>query len=168
MNSLSAVTNQPTQQFASNQFPLPPVAGQYLVPPPVASPVPGLMPGHGLIRVNIQGSTMTSSRIVPSLLVDGRLLASRYGVNAFQVPPGRHRIELYAQWMRRYGQAMIEVEVPLGGAVEVFYAAPLHQFATGNIGYTKQPRPGVLFMVAMLAIVFGMVAAGITLAMTLG
>jgi len=126
------------------------------------------MLGHGLIRVNIQGSVMTSSMIVPSLLIDGRLLTSQYGVNAFQVPAGRHKVELYAQWMRRYGQADLDVEVGEGGVAEVFYAAPLHQFTTGSIGLTKQHRKGGLFMATFLALLFAMLLAGVYFANTLG
>lgn len=138
----------------------PPPAETHLIPPPSATtafapePLPGLLPGHGLVRVNIQGSVMTSSMIVPSLMIDGRLLTSRYGVNAFQVPAGVHRVEAYAQWMRRYGQALLDVNVPPGAAVDVFYAAPLHQFTTGNMGLTKQPRKGVAAMILLLALVF--------------
>jgi hypothetical protein len=130
--------------------------------------LPGLMLGHGLVRVNIQGSVLTSSVVVPSLLIDGRLLASQYGINAFQVPAGRHRVELYAQWMRRYGQAALDVEVGEGGVAEVFYAAPLHQFTTGSIGYTKQRRKGAVFMAIFAALVLSMLLAGVVLAFSLG
>ena len=44
--------------------------------------------------------------------------------------------------MRTYGQAGIDTTVAPGQVVEVWYASPVHQFARGNIGFTKQPRPG--------------------------
>jgi hypothetical protein len=162
------VTNQPAAQFPSAPAPVP---SQQFAPPPPPVPVPqlpGLMLGHGLIRVNIQGSMLTSSMIVPSLMIDGRLLTSQYGVNAFQVPAGRHRVELYAQWMRRYGQATLDVEVGEGGVAELFYAAPLHQFTTGSIGLTKQHRKGWLFMGVFLGLFFAMIFAGVYFAYTLG
>lgn len=149
-------------------------ADSHLIPPPSAAPVtapelvPGLLPGHGLVRVNIQGSVMTSSMIVPSLMIDGRLLTSKYGINAFQVPGGVHRVEAYAQWMRRYGQAALEVNVAPGTAVDVFYAAPLHQFTTGNMGLTKQPRKGVFAMILLLALIFVPLIAAMVLAVTYG
>jgi hypothetical protein len=34
--------------------------------------------------------------------------------------------------------------VPAGGQVSAYYAAPMHQFSRGAIGYEKQRRPGVL------------------------
>lgn len=112
-----------------------------------------LPPAQGLMRVKIQGSLMTSNVIVPTLIVDGYQVASQYGVNQVPVNPGRHQVELYAQWMRRYGQATMVVDVPAGGAVDVFYAAPWHQFTTGNIGLTKQSRKGVWVLILVLAMV---------------
>lgn len=114
---------------------------------------PQLQPGQGLLRVNIQGSVMTSSMLVPKLLVDGYEVASVYGANAFAVAAGRHQVELYAQWMRRYGQASMAVEVPAGGVLDVFYAAPLHQFSRGSIGLTKQPHKGMALFGVMIAFV---------------
>ncbi len=98
--------------------------------------------------MHIQGSQLTSNLIVPSLLLDGRPVASRYGENAYQLPAGRHRVELYGQWLRRYGQALLDVDIAPGAAVDVFYAAPWHQFTTGSIGFVKQARKGVGGLVA--------------------
>jgi len=159
LNSLWAVTNQPSGQSLANTAFVPPSPAQQFAAPSPVPQLPGLMPGHGLVRVNIQGSLMTSSVLVPNLLIDGRLLNSRYGVNAFQVPGGRHRVELYAQWMRRYGQAALDVEVPVGESVEVFYAAPLHQFTTGNIGLTKQRRKGMVFFGLIMGLIGAMIIA---------
>ena len=84
--------------------------------------------------MHIQGSQLTSNLIVPSLLLDGRPVASRYGENAYQLPAGRHRVELYGQWLRRYGQALLDVDIAPGAAVDVFDAAPWHQFTTAASG----------------------------------
>jgi hypothetical protein len=135
--------------------PMPFNPGAMSAPPsaPAWGQVPGLQPGNGLLRVNIQGNVMTSNMITPKMMLDGYLIASQYGANVFQVPAGRHRLEFYAQWLRRYGQAAIDVDVPIGGAVELFYAAPLHQFTTGLVGFTKQRRKGALvFAMVMLVI----------------
>lgn len=158
---LTGVTNQPpgqpwAQGAGYGQQPGYPQAHH-------AQPLPGLYPGYGLVRVHIKGSVMTSSLIVPTLLLDGGQVPSRYGENAYQVPAGRHRVELYAQWIRRYGQAGIEVDVPPGSVVDVHYAAPFHQFTTGSIGFTPQARKGVGFFVvtmAILAVVLGSVIGG--------
>jgi len=128
---------------------------------PAMSAPPQLQPGQGLLRVNIQGSVMTSSLIAPKLMVDGYEVNSVYGPNAFAVTAGRHQVELYAQWMRRYGQASMAVDVPAGAVLDVFYAAPLHQFSTGSIGLTKQPHKGMALFAIMLAFVLVVVVGGI-------
>lgn len=99
---------------------------------------------------------MSSSLITPSLMLNGYLVSSRYGVNDFHLPPGRHQVFLYAQWMRQYGQAHLEVDVHPGQVSEVFYAAPLHQFTTGSIGVVKQTRKGLWPMLALLGVAFGL------------
>ena len=96
----------------------------------------------GVVRLTIQGSEMTSNMIVPSCTINGHTVPTRYGVQDLVVWPGRNHVALQAQWMRTYGQAAIDVDVAPGQVVEVFYAAPLHQFTKGAIGLTKQSRPG--------------------------
>ncbi len=110
---------------------------------------------------------LTGSPIAPRLLIDGRMIAARYGANPFQVPAGPHHIELYAQWMRRYGQAAIDVVVPEGGEVEVFYAAPLHQFTAGSIGLVRQRRQGVALVAVFYGLLLAMVVAGVWFAVAL-
>ncbi len=140
-----------------------------------AAPYPGATPqgmppfnAVGNLRVNIQGSIMTSNVITPTLLVDGRQMPSEYGSNDHLVAAGRHHIELYAQWMRRYGQASIDVDVRPGENVEVFYAAPLHQFTTGNIGLVKQKRKGLALLIVMLAVILSIFVVPLILMLAMG
>lgn len=102
--------------------------------------------------MHIQGSELTANLIVPTLLLDGRQVPSRYGENAYQLPAGRHRVELYGQWMRRYGQALLDVDLVPGAALDVYYAAPWHQFTTGSIGFVKQPRRGAGWLAVVLVL----------------
>lgn len=154
------MTTQPGQPGPASEGPWA-TGGRNPQPPsqqPFGAPgLPGLNPGNGVVRVHIKGSLWTSSMIVPTLLVDGRQVHSQYGVNAYQVPAGQHRVELYAQWIRRYGQAGMEVAVPLGGAVDVHYAAPFSQFTTGSIGTTPQSRKGVAFLVVLIAAMLALI-----------
>lgn len=131
------------------------------------SAIPGLLPGHGLVRITIQGNVLTGSPIAPQLMIDGVLITAKYGANAFQLPAGPHHIELYAQWMRRYGQAAIDVVVSDGAEVAVFYAAPMHQFTTGSIGLVRQRRKGVVFVSVFYGLLLAMVIAGVWFALTL-
>ena len=103
--------------------------------------------------LTLQGNVMTSNMITPTVLLNGHLMTSRYGENVYPVPPGRWRIEVYAQWLRRYGQAAMDVDVAEGQTVRVYYAAPLHQFTTGSIGLEKQPRKGKVLGIGVLVLV---------------
>jgi hypothetical protein len=98
----------------------------------------------GIIRLTIQGSVMTSNMITPTCRINGHPVPTRYGAQDLTVWAGPNHLDLEAQWMRTYGQAAIDVDVAPGQVVEVFYAAPLHQFARGNIGLVKQSRPGLM------------------------
>ena len=107
--------------------------------------------------LTLQGNAMTSNMITPTVLLNGHPMPTRYGENVYPVPPGRWRVEVYAQWLRRYGQAALDVDVPEGQSVRVFYAAPLHQFTTGSIGYEKQPRKGKALGIGLLVLVLVLV-----------
>ena len=85
---------------------------------------------------------MTSNMVTPTVLLNGHRVPASYGENAFPVPPGRWRVEAYAQWVRRYGHATLDVAVPEGQVTRVYYAAPLHQWTDGAMGLEKQPRKG--------------------------
>ena len=106
----------------------------------------------GTIRLTIQGSVMTSNMLTPTLRINGHPVPTRYGTQDIPVYPGPNHLDMEAQWMRTYGQAAIDTTVAPGQVVEVWYASPLHQFTRGNIGFTKQPRPGMGCMLVLLGI----------------
>ena len=124
----------------------------------------------GTIRLTIQGSVMTSNMLTPTLRINGHPVPTRYGTQDIPVYPGPNHLDMEAQWMRTYGQAAIDTTVAPGQVVEVWYAAPLHQFTRGNIGFNKQPRPGMGCMLVLLGIlalcaalvVVGLVADALT------
>ncbi|WP_197429804.1 hypothetical protein, partial [Auraticoccus cholistanensis] len=62
-------------------------------------------------------------------------------------------VEVASHWMRRYGEASIDVDVAPGQTVDVYYAAPFHQWSTGSIGTTPQKRKGTGVLVALLSVV---------------
>ncbi|MGN0063700.1 MAG: hypothetical protein ACI379_05615 [Nocardioides sp.] len=147
----------PPPQFAST----PPQGG-----PGWQGQPPAPLPPPGFIDLTIQGSVLTSNMLTPNVVIDGRHVPAQYGRNVIPVVPGRHHIHLYGEWMRRYGQADLQVDVQQGAYVPVFYRAPLHQFTTGNIGHEPQPVKGwwvlVLLLVILLAIIVVPVVAALT------
>ena len=96
----------------------------------------------GWLRLTLQGSAMTSSMITPAVTVNGWRVPSHYGENVIPVHAGPNRIDVSCQWLKKFGEATLETQVPAGGQVAAFYAAPWHQFSRGAIGYEKQKRPG--------------------------
>ena len=144
----------------------PPQAEQWTPPgqAPQAGRVPAPQPepaGHapqpaqGTIRLTLQGNVLTSG-LTPVVHVSGHRVNSRFGTMDVPVWAGRNRVEVHTQWMRRYGQAELDVDVPAGGVVPVFYAVPWHQFTRGAIGHEKQARPGAWAMVVLLGVVIGL------------
>jgi len=118
-------------------------------PPPPAGPPPPT----GWIDLTIQGNRVVSSLIAPKVWLNGYEMPTRYGRNVFPVPPGPWRVDVAAQWWKRYGEASLALHVQEGQAVPVFYAAPPHVFARGNIGHVRQRTPGLWFYWALGALV---------------
>ena len=114
----------------------------------------------GTIRLTIQGNVMTSNALTPTLRINGYPVPTRYGTQDLPVYAGPNHLDMEAQWMRTYGQAALDTTVAPGQVVEVWYASPLHQFARGNIGFTRQARPGM----GCLWVVLGIVALGVAVA----
>lgn len=103
------------------------------------------------IRFTVQGNALSSNLIAPTLTIDGHPAPTTVaGSTVIPVWPGQHRLQAHSQWLRQYGQAALEVQVPEHTMVEVFYAPPYHQFTTGAMGLTSQPRKGVGCLVAGL------------------
>lgn len=107
-------------------------------------------PPAGWIQLTLQGSMVSSSAVPPKVRLNGYPVATAYGVNALPVPAGRWRVEVHCQWLRQFGQAVLDVDVAPGQQVPVFYAAPLHQFTTGNIGFERQKRKGVALFAGLM------------------
>jgi hypothetical protein len=122
----------------------------------------------GWLRLTLQGSPMTSSMITPTVMVNGWRVPVRYGENVIPVYAGPNRIDVSCQWLKRFGEAALDTTVPAGGQVSAYYAAPMHQFSRGAIGYEKQRRPGVLGFTLMMAAILVLVLAVFALPALLG
>lgn len=129
-------------------------------PPPAAPPPPPQQPPQptGYLQLTLQGSMMTSNLITPSVRLNGHPVQVKYGEQVIPLVPGPWHIDVHAQWLRRYGQASMDFQIAEGQTTPVFYAAPFHQFTTGNIGHQKQPRKGVGVLVGILVFAAIMVA----------
>lgn len=138
--------------FDPQSQPDPYYQGQY--PAPQMRQQPGLPEGMGMLRFTMSGSMLTNSMVAPTVTLDGYRLnvTSASGSFDFPVPAGQHRLHAHGQWMKTYGNADIDFTMQPGQFVEIFYAAPLHQFADkGAIGFTPQKKPGKGFMIGLIA-----------------
>lgn len=171
--------NQPPEQYrpplhhpASGNQPPPPQyppqqAPQYAPTPqsPHAQQQSQPQSGQGQIVLMLQGSVMTSNMIAPKVFLNGYEMPSHYGENHYPMPAGPVRIDIYCQWWRKYGRAQLDTGVQPGGVTPVYYAAPLHMFTSGSIGYEKQPRKGLVGLIALLVLVTALVALPIVFAL---
>jgi len=107
---------------------------------------------------------LTSSFVPPTLTIDGHPAPAATGSTVIPIQPGPHHLEVYSQWLRRYGQAALDVQIPPNAMVEVFYAPPLHQFTTGALAFTPQKRKGVGCLVGLLVAVIAFVILVVLLA----
>ncbi|WP_377644333.1 hypothetical protein [Oryzobacter terrae] len=115
---------------------------------------------QGTIRLTLQGNALTAG-LTPVVHVGGHRLNSRYGTMDVPVWAGPNRVDVHAQWTRRYGEASLEVDVPPGGVVPVFYAAPHHVFSRGDIGLEPQRRRGLAASIAIILGSIGLVVAAL-------
>lgn len=126
------------------------------------TPPPPNHPSTGLLRLTLQGNILMN--MPPRVLLNGHHVATHSGTNDFHLAPGPYQVDVSVQWMRQYGQASARVDVRPGQVAELWYAAPWHQFTTGNIGPTKQPHKGLEVMVAVTV---GSLLIGCCVAMSL-
>ncbi len=111
----------------------------------------------GWLRLILQGSAMTSSMITPAVTINGYRVPSQYGENVIPVHAGPNRIDVSCVWLKTYGEATLETTVPENGQVTAYYAAPMHQWSRGAIGYEKQKRPGTIAFSVIMAVIVAIV-----------
>ncbi|WP_433022490.1 hypothetical protein [Kribbella sp. CA-294648] len=122
-------------------------------PPPYQPPAP-----MGMLHLTIQGSSLTSNMIPPTVHLNGYPVPVKYGRNDIPVPAGPLRIGIYSQWMRVFGKAMLDCTVQPNQVVPVFYASPYHQFASaGSIGHSKVKRNGIGAIFGLIGVVFAVI-----------
>ena len=129
----------------------------------MTEPVDGSPADQAHLAIRLQGSMLTSSLVPPTVTLDGRYVSTSYGTTTFPVAPGRHQVDVACEWIRRYGQAQLDVDVESGETVTVFYAAPFHQFTTGSIGLEKQKAKGLWVLLTILAVAFAVPVVSVLL-----
>jgi hypothetical protein len=110
--------------------------------------------GHGQLVVNLRKpfGLLSSSMMTPKVLIDGFPAPARWEQNAYPVAAGRHQVRASTNYLWEFGAAETPVDIGLGQSVEVHYSSPLITFIGGKIGFSQQPRPGIVAFWIILAI----------------
>lgn len=109
------------------------------------------LPPPAFLRLHVQSNPMITL-IDPKVLINGYPMPVRNGDNVLPIIPGTHRLEIYAQWVWRYGQAERRLDLVSGQTVELWYAPPVLTFLRGALGETKQRHPGTVALVCALVV----------------
>lgn len=119
-------------------------------PPPLAS--------TGIVRLTIQ-DCWPRLGTGPLVKVNGWSYACRFGVQDICVWTGRTRVEVEMVTVLRFGGAVLDVDVPAGQVVNVWYAPPWMWPFPGQMGLCPQNRAGawVFAVVAVLYVLGGLV-----------
>lgn len=141
-----------TAEPIGNAYSMPAVAP--MGPPSGAA---GGMAPTGTLVLNVQGSPLVQSIVPPSLTINGHPVRLAYGRNVIPCPPGPQHLSMHLQWMRRYGQAELDLNMAPGQTVEVFYAGPYHQFTHGQIGFQPQKHHGLGLLFGILGGTIGFI-----------
>lgn len=120
------------------------------------------------IDLTIQGNVMMRSFVPPTVWVNGHALTAKYGQRLVPVAAGPVRVDVECQWLRKYGQASLTFDAQPGQTVPVFYAAPMHQFTTGNIGHVKQKYKGLGFVWGIVGFAIAVILLSFLLPVLLG
>ncbi len=104
-------------------------------------PPAGGQPGSTLV-VNIDKfGRDTASKA--NLYIDGIRMVNQEGANAYGVHPGRHMVSAEVNTMgRTYGQADLQVDVPQGATVQLFYTGPAGVGRPGQLGFQPAAHAG--------------------------
>ena len=106
---------------------------------------------NGELRLHVQGSTLWAF-VAPTVKLNHEFLPVKYGENVYPIVPGDHTLEIFGEWMWKYGKVSRPLEVRSGETVELWYAAPALTFLGGRLGETRQRHAGALGLVLFLVL----------------
>ena len=124
--------------------------------PHVPPPTPAGATGE--LILTIEGSPVTGSVVAPKVRVGLAEHDTHYGANHFQVPVGRHQVEVFASWMSRAAEARTQVEVPPGGSVQLYYSAPTFPGGPSRLGPEPHRRRGAKLLTVLLCVMLALMA----------
>jgi len=129
-----------------------PAPGPYGPPWPAGlpwrgGPVPPPPPGWARLVLH---SSYNAVFVLPfglTVMVDGQLRRSSWGLTVIDLPPGPHHLHVYTQSLRRMGKVDAELSLAPGQLLPLYYRSSLNAFGPGRLGHTPQRSPGVVVAV---------------------
>lgn len=110
------------------------------LPTPPTPPRPPNPPATLVVHVDRFSHAAASTG---NVYVDGVRMVNQDGPNPYVVAPGRHMVSAEVNVAgRTYGQADLQVEVPSGGVLNVFYAAPASLTTAGRLAFQPVDNAG--------------------------
>ncbi len=115
---------------------------------PDAVPVP---PGAAIVEIQTGYTPMAFllGLTGPDVLVDGRIVGTRWGQCPVPVAPGRHQVSIHTRYLGQMGKAHLVLDAAPGQRVPVFYRPPALVGMRGAIGHVPQSTPGMGAIVAL-------------------
>lgn len=125
---------------------------------------PTMPPGAtGLLRLTVQGTLLGRGRLTgPYLEIDGDPVPVAYGENPIKVHAGRHQVQATMSFGWPFGGASLDVHVPDGGALDLWYAPSFSYYVKGRLGTEPQKPAGSWYLALVaLALVLGVIVTAL-------
>jgi hypothetical protein len=108
--------------------------------------------GTGHLRLTVQPTLLGRAALGVRARVDGEPVSVKHGENVIPLPAGRRRVEASTLLTGGSGDVSIEVDVPAGGELALWYAPSFNQAIAGRIGHRPQ-RPAGTWFVVLVAVI---------------
>jgi hypothetical protein len=125
---------------------------------------PTMPPGAtGLLQLTVQGTLLGRGRLTgPYLQIDGESVPVAFGENPITVHAGRHHVRATMSFGWPFGGASLDVHIPDGGALNVWYAPSFSYYVKGRLGTEPQKPAGSWYLVLVgLALAVGLVVTAL-------
>jgi hypothetical protein len=136
--------------------------GMGLLPAGVLDPT--MPPGAtGLLRLTVQDTLLGRPRLTgPYLHIDGDPVPVAFGENNITVHAGRHHVRAAMSFGWPFGRASMDVHVPDGGALDLWYAPSFSFYVEGRLGTQPQKPPGSWYLLLVgIAVAAGLVVTAL-------
>ena len=125
---------------------------------------PTMPPGAtGLLRLTVQDTLLGRGRLTgPYLRIDGEPVSVAFGENPITVHAGRHQVHAAMSFGWPFGRAIMDVQVPDGGALDMWYAPSFSYYVKGRLGTQPQKPAGSWYLLLVgIALAVGLVVTAL-------